>query len=657
MIQPLLRFRLTLLFCFSFGFLGAQTTILQEDFQGGSMPSEWAQMNPAGDGGWLYGDASSLESSYYSIPSHTNFMATNDDDTTSCGGQCNKNDERLLTDTMDFSGYSSVVMTFDAYFLEGSYNNNTESFDVMVSPDNGNTWNVVKSISGSGEWVTKGVDLSAYTGNSQVIVAFRYSDDGGWLYGCSIDNVHIYEPLEPNLEMTALDVQKYVAAGNNINVSGTFTNIGGNDVSSATLKWQADGGTVHSESLSSLGLSPFDSHQFTHQDQLNMSSVTAKSLTVWVEAPNGNTDMDQSDDTLAKDVASLSSIPTKKVLLEEATGAWCGYCPDGAVRMENTLDNNPNTLGVSLHNGDPMEVPDGATVLSTFIGGYPGGMVDRYLFESETSIDLSRTTWDSYAGTREGHRVPADLDLNVSYNTNTREISVDVTSNFYGPPALDEGLRLNAYIVEDHVSDSNDSGYDQTNYYNNESGHPYEGAGDPIVGYDHRHVLRAMLGGPWGTSGVIPNSGVTDGDSYTKTYTHTLPSDQKAKDIAVIGVLQKYDSNTDKRSILNVESDSSVMRSVASLEDQEAGSASMDIYPNPVTDRAKLDIRVDERLEGRIEVRDMMGRLVMQEKAVEVRPGASYLPIDMSGEESGMYTVSFITEQGNFSERFSVVDR
>lgn len=528
---------------------------------------------------------------------------------------------------------------------------------VEVSLDSGSTWTTVMDLDGVGDWVREGVDLSSYAGNSGVLIAFKYSDNGGWVAGFAVDNVHIYEPVSPNVAFKEHGILNYSQAGNDVDISGTLTNLGSSALNSVTVKWQADGGSVQSQTLSSLNIAPLGEHQFTHQDKLSMPNPAKKNLTVWLESPNGGTDQNRSNDTLRHQVIGLSQIPDKNVLVEEATGAWCGWCPDGAVKLENTLDDNPNTYGVSIHDSDPMEIPDGATVISSYIGGFPAGLVDRKKFDGESSVDLSRGKWNSAAGIRESVRVPASVSTNASYDTATREISVDVTADFYGP--TDQDLRLNAYVVEDHVSDSSDSNYDQANYLNNQSGHPYEGAGDPIVGYDHRHVLRKMLGGPWGTPSVIPSSGVMDGDSYTESYNYTLPSDYKAQDVVVIGVLQKYDSDLAKRPIWNAKADSSVMEdATVGIEDRKPVSASLSVYPNPVSGKAKVDIRTEIPLQGRMEIRDMMGRIVRLERNVRVEPGASYMPIDMSGEESGMYTVRFTTEEkGSFTERFSVVGR
>lgn len=59
-------------------------------------------------------------------------------------------------------------------------------------------------------------------------------------------------------------------------------------------------------------------------------------------------------------IHSLSFVPTKRALLEEYTGTWCGWCPKGFVGLEN-MDAllGDDFVGVSYHNRDPMEFAGG----------------------------------------------------------------------------------------------------------------------------------------------------------------------------------------------------------------------------------------------------------------------------------------------------------
>ena len=45
---------------------------------------------------------------------------------------------------------------------------------------------------------------------------------------------------------------------------------------------------------------------------------------------------------------------TKRVLVEDYTGAWCGYCPRVAYKLEKAEELNPKVIGVGIHNGDAM---------------------------------------------------------------------------------------------------------------------------------------------------------------------------------------------------------------------------------------------------------------------------------------------------------------
>ena len=83
------------------------------------------------------------------------------------------------------------------------------------------------------------------------------------------------------------------------------------------------------------------------------------------------------------EVSKVPSTFTKKVLIEEFTGAWCPYCPLGADRVENLInDNDGRVVAVSLHAGNPtgdaMEIAHTNYLMATYqITEFPSGMADR----------------------------------------------------------------------------------------------------------------------------------------------------------------------------------------------------------------------------------------------------------------------------------------
>ena len=93
----------------------AQTILISEDFEAPEFPANWIQQTNASDGGWLLGTSTSLESEYWPIASHGNFIATNDD---AC--DCDKTLDYLIMPPLDLTSSNSVVLQFENYFDGGS---------------------------------------------------------------------------------------------------------------------------------------------------------------------------------------------------------------------------------------------------------------------------------------------------------------------------------------------------------------------------------------------------------------------------------------------------------------------------------------------------------------------------------------------------------
>lgn len=247
---------------------------------------------------------------------------------------------------------------------------------------------------------------------------------------------------------------------------------------------------------------------------------------------------------------TTTSAAVKKSLLEVFNGTWGGWNVDGDYVMDTLMSNNPNIIGVTFHNSDSMSSLIGDTVAQTYISAYPTAMIDRYNFPTSTSLPENRADWAARCTQRNATTATVGVSISSqTYNSSTRELSVTVRADFVAN--LTGDLRFNLYIVEDSVSGTG-VGYDQANYYHTISGHPFFNAGTTITGYQHRKVLRTMLGGPWGSTGVIPAS-VSNGDDYSHTYTYTLPAGYDMNKIYLIGLVQNYTTNSDNRSILNSE--------------------------------------------------------------------------------------------------------
>ena len=188
------------------------------------------------------------------------------------------------------------------------------------------------------------------------------------------------------------------------------------------------------------------------------------------------------------EVSTVPSIFTKKVLIEEFTGAWCGYCPDGAYRLETLIDNNDGkVIGVGLHRGDAMEIPHTDYLETTYkSSGFPSGMVDRVSYNG--NVTLNRVYWEYITNIQLSDTAICGLAIKSEVNGRnaTIEVHAGVSTNLSGD------YRLSVYLIEDDVSGIG-YGYDQVNYYDTDSSSPFYGLGDPIDDYEHNHIVREVL--------------------------------------------------------------------------------------------------------------------------------------------------------------------
>lgn len=73
-------------------------------------------------------------------------------------------------------------------------------------------------------------------------------------------------------------------------------------------------------------------------------------------------------------IAIEESAP-RRVVMEEFTGTWCGWCPRGMVGLEHLeIDYADQFIGISVHNNDPMAISDYDELLPS---SYPSERLDR----------------------------------------------------------------------------------------------------------------------------------------------------------------------------------------------------------------------------------------------------------------------------------------
>lgn len=288
---------------FIFGSTYSQNILVNEDFEGASLPAGWSITTNATDGGWNLGTNQNIESQWWSVAPHGNIIGTNDDD---C--DCDKSMDYLIMPPMDFSSSVAVALQFENYYDGGSFGGDTETATLEYSFDNGSTWTVFSEIIGTddGDWDAKSFDLSILTGNSNVLIAFHYNDNGGWMFGWAIDDVVLFEPQGLDAALTNLSINGNQDAPTTIPITGTVSNVGAEVITSFDITWSLSGGVAYTQNFSGLNLSSLATYNFTHQDTWTISQSGLYNLDVTVSNVNGQALDDNPDnDVYSQNVQAL----------------------------------------------------------------------------------------------------------------------------------------------------------------------------------------------------------------------------------------------------------------------------------------------------------------------------------------------------------------
>ena len=149
-----------------------------EDFEEGNIPENWTISTNSSQGWFITQDGSS---SFWTIPSHTWYMCSNDDMADDDGSM-----DYLITPPLNVTGAENITLNFASYY-DGAYGH---SAHIAVSTD-GINFTEVYTLDPASEWVTETVDLSDNTGVPNLYIAFHSNDNGFWASGWAVDDVFI----------------------------------------------------------------------------------------------------------------------------------------------------------------------------------------------------------------------------------------------------------------------------------------------------------------------------------------------------------------------------------------------------------------------------------------------------------------------------------
>lgn len=218
---------------------------------------------------------------------------------------------------------------------------------------------------------------------------------------------------------------------------------------------------------------------------------------------------------------------TRKILMEEHSGTWCGWCPL-AKETSNKLTVNPRVISVEIHYNDEMTADKDKifTPLKNKYGypAWPSGMVNRRKSIVGSTFIIGESDWAANVNDLlKTEKLTAGIAIESTLNGN----DLTILSHVKMQTPTDETYGLGMYLVEDKVA-----GFPQANYASrNTLFQKYDAYSLPsmIENILHENVARDAIAPLIGGLN-IPAAASKNAKVYKKLFKITLPSSIKVKE-------------------------------------------------------------------------------------------------------------------------------
>ncbi len=231
-----------------------------------------------------------------------------------------------------------------------------------------------------------------------------------------------------------------------------------------------------------------------------------------------------------------------KVVAEEVTGTWCGYCVRGIGAMNYMSETYPQGfIGIAVHNNGSAQVPDSMAIpgeeylndIFSHMGtsGYPHAGMNRNVMYWGDPADIPAM----YTAIKSSDSNTVGLKLTANYDEQTNDIAANVDA-FFAADNDKANYSLAFVVVENNVHRThaetgiinNYCGYDQVNYYaGGGMGSMYGFENLPnIIKADsiwYQDVARGIAPGYEGVKDAFGVESVKEGDHLEFSYSLTMP--------------------------------------------------------------------------------------------------------------------------------------
>lgn len=448
-----------------------------------------------------------------------------------------------------------------------------------------------------------------------------------------------------DLTVSNITTSPYLPVGSN-NITGVIRNLGVATITSLDLNYTINSGSLVTTSLTGISIAPLASYSFSHNIPWVSSSPGTYIANCYASNPNGNADQNTANDAFSKTLNILLSIEQRIPLFEIFTSSTCPPCQPGNVNFHNIIDPIPPLQHVYIkYQQDFPGTGDPYTTVETLDKRYDYGINSIPRMENDGG-------WDGNANSftlqlyNDARAIPAQYMINGEYTEDTvaRTYSAKIR---YSPLFNASNTVLYTGILENTTS-LNIKTNGETEFY---------------------QVLKKLLPDENGIilNNITPGSWDSVSISYTFNGSYRLPTNGQAANIIDLATEHTVEEFGDLMMVAWAQAPGTgVPRQVfqaanltklssTGVFEMSKSINAIDIYPNPATDKIKIDVALTETEDLKIILIDMHG------KSVEVREitgaaGVAQTEFSTRGLDAGVYHVAVTDSKKNsFVKRIVVV--
>lgn len=214
---------------------------------------------------------------------------------------------------------------------------------------------------------------------------------------------------------------------------------------------------------------------------------------------------------------------TRNVVVEEATGTWCGWCIRGYVGMEYMAGKytDGSYIGIATHQGDKMQATTYIPYLQTNTAGYPSAAVNRMEIV-DPSKEVLEEVYHKYVTSPTYGKIDLTIDA--------------VSDDFADVTSVSELALPGSYAVAYVVKENEVGPCEQNNYYSN-TGADMGGFEDEPAKVElmFNDVARDIFDA-FGINGSLPAS-IEVATPYTHSYEVSLKNVSDRENASIVAMI------------------------------------------------------------------------------------------------------------------------